>query len=83
MFSSEVKALQSANKQLKFFNVDRNRKARRRTRKNKSCRARNNCNSVREFYWCNKLRNKRWNDFKRVYLRILHYTHDQKMILLY
>ena len=27
MFSSEVKGLQSANKELKFFNVDRNRKA--------------------------------------------------------
>lgn len=65
MFSSEVKALQSANKQLKFFNVDRNRKAPEGEQEKIKVVEPGTIVTVSEnFIGATNCEIKRWNDFK-------------------
>ena len=65
MFSSEVKALQSANKELKFFNVDRNRKAPEGEQEKIKVVEPGTIVTVSEnFIGATNCEIKRWNDFK-------------------
>ena len=65
MFSSEVKALQSANKQLKFFNVDRNRKAPEGEQEKIKVVEPGTIVTISEnFIGATNCEIKRWNDFK-------------------
>ena len=65
MFSSEVKALQSANRQLKFFNVDRNRKAPEGEQEKIKVVEPGTIVTVSEnFIGATNCEIKRWNDFK-------------------
>ena len=65
MFSSEVKGLQSANKELKFFNVDRNRKAPEGEQEKIKVVEPGTIVTVSEnFIGATNCEIKRWNDFK-------------------